>query len=167
MAKFFNPQGREVTAADALIGGRLRPGFKEILTDGESLHANILMMDAKPKPGGTSIDAALRETIATLAKGAGITPAEYLARTPLAEIQKLAAKTAMEVLETMSGSGVASKLADEKRARENVDFLRRNRYSGYGKFIEASDSEDPVRPSIPSGMSTTDAVAYLRKARYA
>lgn len=173
MATFLNPQGVEVSQADAMIGGTLRPGFKKILSDGEYIHSNIMMMDsmrlpdAKTKGGDTSIDAALRAAIATLAKQQGLTPADFLATMPLAELQKLAAETASNVLETMSGQGVAAKLADEKRQREVTDMLRKARYSGYGSFIEAADGENPVRPTIPSGMSPTDATAYLRKARYA
>jgi len=125
-------------------------------------------MDAKPKGDETSIDAALREVIATLAKSQNITAAEYLAKTPLADIQKLAAETAAKVLESLSGQGIASKLSDaEKRGRATIDFLRKHRYNGYGAFIEAADSKNPVRPTIPSGMTPTDAIAYLRKARYA
>lgn len=46
MATFLNPQGVEVSQADAMIGGTLRPGFKKILSDGESIHMNIMMMDS-------------------------------------------------------------------------------------------------------------------------
>lgn len=166
MTMFISPHGVEVSAAEAKIGGKLRPGFKEILADGEYLHTNILLMDAKPKGDETSIDAALREQIATLAKGQGLTPEQYLAATPFLQLQKMAAEVASNVLETMSGQGVASKLADQ-RARDATEILRKQRYSGYGKFIEAGDTDNPVRPTIPTGMAPTDAVAYLRKARYA
>lgn len=50
MATFLNPQGVEVSQADAMIGGTLRPGFKKILSDGESIHMNIMMMDSLRAP---------------------------------------------------------------------------------------------------------------------
>lgn len=58
------------------------------------------------------------------------------------------------------------RLDDQKRHRETMDILRKGRFTGYGKFIEAADTDNPVRPTVPIGMAPTDAVAYLRKARY-
>ena len=125
MAKFFNPHGSEVTAADALIGGKLRPGFKEMLSPGERVSFDMMLMDAKPKGSETSIDVELRKMIASMAKSHGKTPEEYLASTPLAEIQKMAAQAAEKVLESMAGNGIASKLADVRTTpaeRERIAF---------------------------------------------
>ena len=183
MAKFLNPHGREVTADEALINGRLRPNYREIMTDGESIDCGglhlfnmdgarfvepakgrMFIMDA-PKVDETSIDAALREVIATLAKGQGITAAEYLAKTPLADIQKLAAETAQKVLESLSGKGVASKLADERtKGMADAKAFSAARYAG-AAMIEAADGENPPQPSMgaPSGV---DATATIRSLRY-
>lgn len=47
--KYYDAHGREVTADEAMIGGRCRPGFSAVMEDGEYLRTNILMMrDAKP-----------------------------------------------------------------------------------------------------------------------
>jgi hypothetical protein len=165
---YIDPNGREVTAADALSNGKLRNGYRQTMSPGEYLSFDMLLMDAKPKSDQTSIDAELRETIARLAKNNNQTPEEYLAATPMAQIQRLASEAAVKVVEALSGKGIASQMSDaEKRGREAVDHLRKHRYNGYGAFIQAADTENPVRPTIPSGMSPTDAVAYLRKARYA
>lgn len=146
MASYLNPHGVEVSAADAMIGGKLRSGFKEIIADGERISFDMLYMrDAKPKGDETSIDAALRETIATLAKGQGITAAGYLAKTPLLQLQKMAAEVASNVLETMSGQGVASKLADQRARRNRVyaqaslQRLRQFHRSGGPRQSHASD----------------------------
>lgn len=166
MASYLNPHGVEVSAADAKIGGKLRPGFKEILADGERISFDMLYMrDAKPKVDETSIDAALREVIATLAKGQGITPAEYLAKTPLADIQKLAAETAAKVLESLSGQGVASKLADQRvKGMADAKAFSAARYAG-APMIEAADSENPTPPSM-GGHHGSDATATIRSLRY-
>ncbi len=163
---YFDPNGREVTAADALSNGKLRNGYRQTMKPGDYVSFDMNFMDAKPKGSETSIDAALRAKIATLAKNAGQTPEQYLAATPLAEIQKMAAQVAMEVLETMSGGGIASRLADEKRGRDAVDYLRRNRFNNFGPMIQAEDSDNPAKPSMGKAFGA-DLVAALRNARYA
>lgn len=106
---YYDPNGREVTAADALSNGKLRNGYRQTFNPGERLSFDMLMFDAAPR----------------------------------------------------------QRLTDEQRHREVINTLRKGRYLNMGGFIEAADSENPARPTAPSGMSPKDAVAYLRKARYA
>lgn len=166
MASYLNPHGVEVSAADAKIGGKLRPGFKEIIADGERISFDMLFMrDAKPKLDETSIDAVLRERIATMAKNSNMTGAEYLAATSLAEVKRMAAEVAVEVLESMSGQGVASKLADERtKGMADTKAFSAARYAG-APMIEAADGENPTQPSM-GARSGVDATATIRSLRY-
>lgn len=51
MPQFLDTNGRTVSADMALIGGKLRPGFREIIANGEAVHFQIPMRDAKPGNG--------------------------------------------------------------------------------------------------------------------
>lgn len=46
MPQYIDSTGRTVTADKALIGGKLRAGFSEILADGESAHFRLPFRDA-------------------------------------------------------------------------------------------------------------------------
>ncbi len=166
MAIFRNPHGVEVSAAEAKIGSKLHPGYTESLADGESVHFNMLLMrDANPKSDKTSIDEELRETIARLAKNNGLTPSEYLEVTPMAEIQRLAAEASEKVIESLSGKGMASKLADYRtKSLADTKTLSAARYAG-APMIEAADSETPTQPSM-GGYTGSDATAAIRNLRY-
>lgn len=42
---YYDPQGREVRYSDAYAAGRLRPGFKHVVGDGEAVHVDVFAMD--------------------------------------------------------------------------------------------------------------------------
>lgn len=46
MPQYIDSTGRTVTADQALVGGKLRAGFNEILADGESAHFRLPFRDA-------------------------------------------------------------------------------------------------------------------------
>jgi hypothetical protein len=147
MAIFRNPHGVEVSAADAKIGGKLRPGYTESLADGESVHFNMLLMrDAKPKSDQTSIDAELREIIARLAKNEGQTPEEYLAATPMAQIQRLASEAAVKVVEALSGKGIAASLSDSETVAFDKSVSDLN--SAYHAKNTFADKGSIARPKV-------------------
>lgn len=46
MPTFLTPSGTTCSMADAMVGGRLRPGYREIVADGESVRFSLHMMDS-------------------------------------------------------------------------------------------------------------------------
>jgi hypothetical protein len=50
MPDYFTPSGTKCSPTDALVAGRLRPGFKECLADGEHMSFGLHMLDAA-RPG--------------------------------------------------------------------------------------------------------------------
>lgn len=54
MPIFKNPQGQTVTSQEALIdGAKLRPGYYQVLVEGDRIGFDISMLDSKATPGST------------------------------------------------------------------------------------------------------------------
>lgn len=131
----------------------------------EARYMGMSFHDAKPDADKTSIDAELRETIARLAKNNNQTPEEYLAATPMAQIQRLASEAAVKVVEALSGKGIASELSDYRvKSLSDSKSFSAARYHG-APMIEAADSETPTQPSM-GGHHGSDATATIRSLRY-
>lgn len=174
MAKFLNAHGIEVSAADAKFGGKLRPGFKEIICDGESINTNIMLMDAatmrdakaKPEPDQTSIDALVKAHIAMLAERQGWTPDEWLAQAGLKDVEDAAVDAVQQFLRAAVAKGVAASLSFDGRTahagltmardsinrmanavmRDQIERARQLRYSNPGaNMIEPQASLDAMR----------------------
>lgn len=120
MAKFVNPNGVEVSAADAKIGSKLHPGFKEILSDGQYLHSNIMMMDAAPTqamhdakvlPDQSTIDDLVKAIILSHAEREGITPQQWIANADPRAIERIAFDAVKKFLSSALAKGIGSSLS--------------------------------------------------------
>ena len=125
MAKFVNPNGVEVSAADAKIGSNLRPGFKEILSDGEYLHSNIMMMDAAPTqamhdakalPDQSTIDDLVKAIILSHVEREGITPQQWIANADPRAIERIAFDAVKKFLSSALAKGIGSSLSLDSHA---------------------------------------------------
>lgn len=105
--------GRQVDAATALFSdGRTKPGYREILEDGETVRRNMMFMDAAKPTQPKSIDEALRQLFATLAKQQNTSVEEMLAAMEQTKLEELAADVARQFVSGIAGSGVAAHFKD-------------------------------------------------------
>lgn len=150
MPAYLTPSGFSCTADEAMSGGRLKPGFREIIADGEYISASLAFRDSAPSRSSVFLTdtpkseaQALADSIANLnawrgAMGRGqVSPAEERS---LALGRQIAADHAVKT--AANNAAIERMLADQETAYQATkpalnawrnteairDAARRNRY---------------------------------------
>ncbi len=140
MPQYFDSCGNIASESQATIDGRLRPGFKSAMADGEYARFSISLIDsAAPvrasiadavalidKADDASIDAALKSQIALQAKNQNMDAAEYLMTLEFSKIEDMIAKVALDMVKSIVGQSMASQFVSDghfDRIRDKVAIV--------------------------------------------
>jgi hypothetical protein len=118
MPIFKNPQGQTVTSQEALIdGARLRPGYYQVLAEGDRIGFDISMLDSKATPGSTFLTD-------------GTSPADRSRMLAAGRYQQATSDASASSRASHAGTvSDASPALRAENARAVVDTLRTARYS--------------------------------------
>jgi len=119
MPQYLTPSGQQCTADAAIIGGKLRPGYREVLANGERLQFDINLRDGRPSSGEVflrdapalppkSIDEAVHRAIEAEAAAAGVKPSAWLSQNAGPPLTKLIEKAASDFVAAAGATGISS-----------------------------------------------------------
>lgn len=133
------------------------------------------MLDKKPKPP-VSIDEALRQAFATMAKNKGRTVRELLAEMDQLDIEKTAANVAKQFVSAQAGAGVASMYGDSAvgLAKSAANAMKREALGGgpgarvvrdlalSGRYAGAPPLSAPSAAGVSNAAEVRDAARSMR-----
>ena len=136
MSTYTDPQGRKVNAAHALIGGKLRPSYREILDIGERVSFDVNFMDAKRANPTPSIDDVILPVIDGLAKIEGLSGPQYIARMTFDDLEHMAAAVSFYTVDQRPAlykilADGADQARRERLTAPSAGTLRRARFNRY------------------------------------
>ncbi len=150
MARFVDAAGNTVPAHIAKINGMLKPGYRQVLDDGEYTRFDLAFRDAAPGAKEPSIDERLREAIQMRADQSNQSYTDWLANARFAELEKLAHDVVTSTLREASGHGVAAMFSNDTGNAALNDALRRAVIDAQNKTAIDTIRQNRCLPSAPN-----------------
>ncbi|WP_321323779.1 hypothetical protein [uncultured Parasphingorhabdus sp.] len=125
MARYLDAAGNPVPAHIAKINGMLKPGYREVMVEGEYARLDIMTCDAASSTKESSIDERLRAAIQLKSEQSNQSYTDWLANARFEELEKLAHSVVTSALREAGGQGVAAMFSNDTGNADLNDALRR------------------------------------------